>query len=175
MSGQGQPKGGQNSYQNPYGQQGMITPDSYGGGGYFSMGNSTRMRGMGSPLMNGPGGLTGGGVGGGMNGGGLIGGSGGLGGGPTGNTPLGAPMTPGGSPFGNVGGGAFTMPGQPQGQTGFPTNPGNVDPNSPEYAAYYNSLPASTRLFLAPPGSAQANFKYNDYNSSLANPNQAHF
>lgn len=39
---------------------------------------------------------------------------------------------------------------------------GNVDPNSPQYAAYYNSLPASTRAYMTAPNSAQGNFRYQD-------------
>jgi hypothetical protein len=35
------------------------------------------------------------------------------------------------------------------------------DPNSPEYASWYNSLPASTRAYAAAPGSAQATYQAN--------------
>lgn len=177
MSGQPQQKGGQN----PYGQQGygMSPADSFSGsGGYYSMGNSRRSF-FGAPGFT-PG----------QN--------------PFASNPASAPLAPnpfaaGPNPFGSSGfNPQSASPQSPFASTGnnpfansiqtlqsgqatpnssgaFPTNPGNVDPNSPEYAAYYNSLPPSTRLYLAPPGSAQANFKYNDYNASMANPNQAHF
>lgn len=41
-------------------------------------------------------------------------------------------------------------------------DPSNPDPNAPEYSAWYNSLPASTRAYQPAPGSTAANYRYQD-------------
>lgn len=76
---------------------------------------------------------------------------------PSGNNPFGR------NTAGNTGN-PFAAGGQNTVNSNFgPTPPsGNVDPNSQEYASYYWSLPASTRAYMTAPGSAMADYRYQD-------------
>lgn len=175
MSGQADSKGGRNQYasmQNSVGSMFGSTPyDS----GYFSMGNSRRMPfGMGVPSNANP-----------------------LARDPTqaaNNNPFGRPAGPAGdmssgnnllsrgsfSGFGNIAPlpdagvqpNPFGRYASDPGSQYQPSAPGNVDPNSPDYAAYYYGLAPSTRAYMAAPGSGMANYLYG---RSQGGSGEAHF